>query len=343
MLAEPLVSVILPVYNGEEFVNDALASALSQTYQNLEVIAVNDGSTDGTRAILDRRAATDPRLRVVNQENGGVAKARNRAIVEARGDFIAPLDADDLWLPTKIQRQVQRILEAGGRTGFVYSWWLWINSNGRIVDHSPRWRFEGSAFETLLQMNFTGNASVPLFRRHYVDEVGGYNEELAASGAGGCEDWELALRVAERCEVAVVPEVLLGYRRRPGSMSTALDRMWRSQVLVVHAMEELRPDLHPRVIRRAGHQFALYLSGVAFWSGDLLAAVRWGLRSGYRLPFLVAPYVVRMLFRRNRSEQEQQTITPGLILDTSCIPEPLLPYDKVLSLERTCSDMDMRR
>ena len=328
----PLVSVILPVYNGVEFVGCALESALRQTYRHLEIIAIDDGSTDGTAAVLHLYALQDSRIRVFTQANGGVARARNRGLAEARGDFIAPLDADDLWQPAKIERQMQRMLEAGNETGFVYSWWVWIDHRGTVLDRSPRWMMEGSTFEVLLQINFTGNASVPLFRRRCVEEAGGYNEELVAAGAGGCEDWELVLRVAERYDAAVVPEILLGYRRRPGSMSTACDTMWRSQQQVVEAMRELRPDLHARVLRRAAHQFAMYLAGLCFWSGNRVDAFRWGLRSGCRLPLLVAPYVVRMLLHRRRRQPVFQTMRPGIALDTQRTPEPLLPYDKIPTL-----------
>jgi glycosyltransferase involved in cell wall biosynthesis len=336
MNQDPLVSVILPVYNGAEFVGDALKSALSQTYRHIEIIAVDDGSTDGTSAVLELYALRDSRIRVLTQANGGVARARNRGMAEARGDFIAPLDADDLWEPTKIDRQMQRMLAAGNEAGFVYSWWVWIDQSGKVLDRSPRWMFEGRTFETLLQINFTGNASVPLFRRHCVEEAGGYNEQLAATGAGGCEDWELVLRVAERYAAAVVPEILIGYRRRPGSMSTACETMWSSQRRVVQAMGELRPDLNARVLRRAAHQFALYLAGLCFWSGNMVAAFRWGLRSGCRLPFLVAPHVIRMLLNRHRRKPTLQTMRPGVTLDTQFTPEPLLPYDKIPTL--TCPE-----
>src|ERR1700678_4116600 len=102
---DPLVSVILPVYNGAEVVGPELESTLSQTYQNLEILVIDDGSTDGTPAILDLYAARDARIRVLSQANSGVARARNRGIAEAHGDFIAPPDADDLWDPTKIDCQ----------------------------------------------------------------------------------------------------------------------------------------------------------------------------------------------------------------------------------------------
>jgi hypothetical protein len=240
-----------------------------------------------------------------------------------------------LWEPTKIDRQIRRMLAAGHETGFVYSWWVWIDAGGTVLDRSPRWKFEGHTFETLLQINFTGSASVPLFRKHCIEEAGGYNEQLAATGAGGCEDWELVLRVAERYKAAAVPEILLGYRRRPGSMSTACDTMWRSQQRVVQSMRELRPDLNPRVPRRAAHQFALYLAGLCFWSGNMVAAFRWGLRSGCRLPFLVAPHVIRMLLTRHRRKPGLQTMRPGVTLDTQRTPEPLVPYDKIRTLRST--------
>jgi hypothetical protein len=141
--------------------------------------------------------------------------------------------------------------------------------------------------------------------------------------------------VAERYKAAAVPEILLGYRRRPGSMSTACDTMWRSQQRVVQAMRELRPDLNPRVPQRAAHQFALYLAGLCFWSGNMVAAFRWGLRSGCRLPFLVAPHVIRMLLTRHRRKPGLQTMRPGVTLDTQRTPEPLVPYDKIRTLRST--------
>src|SRR5712671_4891186 len=115
-LDEPLVSIILPVHDGEAYVGDTLDSALGQTYRNLEVIVVDDGSRDGTRAVVESFAIRDSRVHVIAQPNRGVADARNRAIAAARGEFIAPLDADDLWDPTKIERQVGRMIDAGEST-----------------------------------------------------------------------------------------------------------------------------------------------------------------------------------------------------------------------------------
>ena len=325
----PLVSVILPVFNGAEFVGCALESVLLQTYRNLEIVVVNDGSTDQTEAILQACAARDPRLRVITQSNAGVARARNRAIAESTGEFIAPIDADDVWSPDKIARQLQCMLGAGENTGLVYSWWVWIDATGKVLDRSPRWTIEGNALEKLIFINFTGSASVPLYRRRCLQQISGYNEMLAPAGAGGCEDWEVALRVAATYGVAVVPEILLGYRRRAGSMSSACGTMWRSQQLVMEGVRKLRPELKPALFRASENQFSMYLAATSYWSGDARAAWQWALRAGVRLPLLVSPYVAKMLLRPRRATRNQQTMRPGVKLQTARIPEPLLPYDRV--------------
>ena len=326
---KPLVSVIIPVYNGRDYIGEAIDSAALQTYRNLEIIVVDDGSSDGTLDILRERAAKDQRIRVISQANGGVAKARNTAIAAARGEFIAPLDADDLWLPGKIQSQMRAMLSAGDDCGFVYTWWAWIDEAGIVLDRSPRWKIEGHKLEVLILINFTGNASVPLFRKHCLVEAGGYNEKLAAAKSGGCEDWEVVLRVAAKYRIAVVQDVMLGYRRRPGSMSSAYDTMWRSQQMVMAGLRELRPDLKPAIFRGCDNQFCMYLAGLAFWSGNLKQAIGWGLRAGLRLPIFVSPYVIKMMLFGHRKPEVKQVMRAGQSIDTSRIPEALLPYDRI--------------
>jgi glycosyltransferase involved in cell wall biosynthesis len=327
--SNPLVSVILPVFNGAEFVSYALESISLQTYENLEVIVVDDGSTDGTQAILQGWTRRDPRVRLIVQANAGVARARNRAIAESSGEFVAPIDADDMWGPDKIETQVRRMRLAGEGTGLVYAWWTWIDAAGTVLDRSPHWTIEGEALDKLIFINFTGNASVPLFRRSCLDEVGGYDESLAAAKAGGCEDWDVALRIAAKYEVALVPEILVGYRRHPGSMSSACDTMWRSQQRVMEGLRTLRPDLPPALFKASENQFSMYLAGLSYWAGNLREAWRWGLRAGVRLPILVSPYVLKMLLFPPRREADAQVMRPGVKLDAERIPEPLLPYDRV--------------
>jgi hypothetical protein len=334
MAAEPLVSIILPVCNGAPWIAATLDSALGQTYPHIELIVVDDGSQDGTRAVVDARAARDCRVRVIGQTNRGVATARNRALAVARGEYVAPLDADDLWDPTKIERQVRRMLEAGDGTGLVYCWWAWIDVTGTIVDSSPRWRIEGHAHETLLQVNYTGNASVPLYRRRYLEQVGGYDVTLRERDAQGCEDWDVALKVAEQTRVAVVPARLVGYCRRRDSMSARCDRMWRSHGLMMDGARLRRPALRPALIRRSHDQFALHLAGVSFWSGAYGQAIGWAvraLRSG--LPLQILPYMIRLVSKvlLGRGRLRRRIIRPGTRFGSWALPEPLIPYDVIYS------------
>jgi len=330
---QPLVSVIIPVYNGAEFLADAIQSAATQTYRNLEIIVVDDGSTDTSHAIAQNLAAKDKRIRVIVQANGGVAKARNAAIAAAHGDFIAPLDADDLWLPTKIERQMACMLAEGDNCGFVYTWWATIDPAGEVVDRSPRWTVAGDRFDTLLLINFTGNASDPLFRKQSLVEAGGYNPKLAAAKSGGCEDFEVVLRVASRYRVGVVPEILMGYRRSPGSMSSNCDRMWRSRQMVIDGLTDYGVAIRPGVLRDADQQFCMYLAALSFWSGNVGQAIRWALRSGIRRPLRFAPYLLKIIVLPRPKHRKPLVMRPGEMLDTATIPEPLLPFNRILSLQ----------
>jgi len=328
----PLVSVVIAVYDGMSHIEDACISALNQTYPSLEVIVVDDGSTDETNRIVATLAASDPRVRLIRQQNRGVASARNAGIAAASGEFVAPLDADDVWEKTKLERQVRRLQECGSETGLVYCWWAWIDVNGIVLDRSPRWQIEGHVLNKLIEVNFTGGASVPLYRRVGIEEVGGYSMDLRERGSQGCEDWDLALRIAERYGVAVVPAVLVGYRRRGDSMSAGCDTMWRSQMQVLSSLATRQPEISPAVLRRASGQFALYLAGVSFWSGNYLQACRWALRArSFALWRAVFPHVARMLARRwlGTEPRQARTSLQNPRFDESDLPEPLMPYDRI--------------
>jgi O-antigen/teichoic acid export membrane protein/glycosyltransferase involved in cell wall biosynthesis len=236
----PLVSVIIPAHGAAATIAETLASALGQTYRNLEILAVDDGSRDSTAEIVQAIASRDRRVRLLRQANHGVASARNLGLAHASGEYIAPLDADDLWKPTKVELQVRCMEEGGPGVGLVYSWWDIIDSEGRPLATSHPWRIEGEAFEALLSMNFVGNASVPLFRRSALEEVGGYDPQFRAADAQGCEDWDLALRVAERYEVRAVPDRLVAYRRAPDAMSSNSGTMIRSHALMLEKIGSRR-------------------------------------------------------------------------------------------------------
>lgn len=322
-----LVSAVMAVHNGARFLEQACRSVLAQTYRSLELIVVDDGSTDDTSAIVARLAASESRIRPIRQSNLGVSAARNRAIREASGEFLAAIDADDVWDPTKLARQVQRLQEAGLQTGMVYCWWVWIDEHGNVQDRSPQWDVEGAMFERLVEVNFMGGASVPLFRRSSVEQVGGYDATLR-----GCEDWDLALRVARRFDVAAVPAALVGYRRTPNSLSTHCDTMWRSHQRVVAALATAEPSMPPAVLRQSTGQFRLYLSGIAFGAGRYRDACHWAFRARpLTLVLATLPYFATMLAKRllRRDGARTPRLPEHGPFEALDLPEPHVPYDRI--------------
>jgi glycosyltransferase involved in cell wall biosynthesis len=328
----PLVSIILPVCDGQAYIGATLDSALRQTYSHIEVIVVDDGSRDRTREIVEAHAARDSRIRVIRQANCGVAAARNRALAAARGEFIAPIDADDIWDPTKLERQVRRMVGCGDGTGLVYCWWMWIDIDGRVLDCSPRWQVEGRVAQALMLVNFTGNASVPLYRRRCLEEIGGYDVALRERGAQGCEDWDVALKVAERSHVAVVPSMLVGYRRHRQSMSAQSERMRRSHALIMSAAQRRHPALSSGLIRQSRDQFALHLAGVSYWTGAYGQAIGLGLQAARSTVMLeILPYVARLFAKRifPRNDRMRGMILPGVSFSDVAAPQALIPYDRI--------------
>jgi glycosyltransferase involved in cell wall biosynthesis len=268
----PRVSIIVPARNAEDTLEQTLASALSQTERDLEVVVLDDGSDDATAAIVERLARSDHRVRLLQQAASGVAAARNAAIAASTGEFIAPLDADDIWAPTKIERQLARFASASPRTGLVYAWSIVIDEESRPIMRAPAWRLEGCVLPMLATFHFLGSASSPLIPRRVIEEVGGYDVELRARGAQGCEDWDLALRIAARHEFALAPGYLVGYRRRATSMSSDVGAMWRSYASVMARLAQAHPDLPAPLFRWSRSGFQRYLAGL---SGDTRRALRW--------------------------------------------------------------------
>lgn len=279
MSNQGLVSVIVPAYNAENFIGETLNSVLSQTYEKIEVIVVDDGSRDLTAAIVKNAASRDRRLKLLRQSNLGVAAARNLAIERSSGEYIAPIDADDLWYPSKIEKQILSLESAGPKAGASYCWCVSINERGKVLGLGPRWDLEGEVYQPLVLRNFIGNASVPLFRCEYLRRIGGYNAELRARNAQGCEDWEICLRLAEICEFRVVKEYLSAYRCYTQSMSYDHSAMAKSYALVIDDVQRRHPEIADRVYRWSKGMFYLYLATKSNACGDLRTSYRWLLRA----------------------------------------------------------------
>jgi glycosyltransferase involved in cell wall biosynthesis len=294
----PLISVIIPAHNAARFIERTLTSAQRQTYGNIEIIVVDDGSEDQTPVLVEDAASRDARIRLLGQPHRGVAVARNHAIAHARGEFIAPLDADDLWFPTKLEQQMLRMRQAGPTTGLVYSWWVAVNEDDTIVGAADRWTVEGDAFQALVLRNFIGNASVPLIRRACLDQVGTYDTTLRARGGQGCEDWDLTLRIAEHYDVRCAPAYLSGYRAVDDSMSTDVDAMGRSYDFIIGAIEQRHPEIASELLQWSRSNFYQYLASTSYNSGQFVHTLRW-LRHVVRVDplALLSTGVIKMAFK----------------------------------------------
>ncbi len=256
----PLVSAIIPAYNAARFIEATLESILAQTYQNIEVIVVDDGSKDATPEIVRKFSDRDPRITLIQQANAGVAAARNRAIQSAKGEFVAPIDADDIWYPHKLEKQVQCFLEANSEVGLVYAWSAHIDEDRGLTGGFNAGNREGRVLLDLVYRDFVGNGSVPLMRRSCLEQIGGYNKNLRERGAQGCEDWDIALRMAELYEFRVVPEILVGYRQSFGSMSSLGTVMQKSYNLTVTTIKANHPEIPNIIYQWSKAEFYYYLA-----------------------------------------------------------------------------------
>jgi glycosyltransferase involved in cell wall biosynthesis len=263
-----LVSVVVPSYNASRYICETLESVLAQTYRNFEVIVIDDGSKDHTPDIVADYARRDSRIRLVKQPNSGVGVARNRGIAEAFGEFIAPLDADDVWYPQKLEKQVASLERGGEEWGFAYCWSKSINERGEAFLPLAHWPIRGRVFYALTYKNIIGNASVPLFRASAVREVGGYRTRAEQSGVQGCEDWDFALRVAAKYLVDEVPDYLVGYRQISSTMSSDVLAMAKSYEFIMSELRRNYPKIPKKLMGWSAGHFYNYMLPIAYSSGN---------------------------------------------------------------------------
>lgn len=219
-MSEPLVSIIMPAYNAERFIEESIRSVMAQTYRHWELIVVDDGSTDRTAKIAQALSARDPRIKCLRQPNKKVAGAKNTGINNSRGQLIAFIGADDLWLREKLALQVDAIEETGA--DILFSDGYLFPDNETADETRPfrtlKGRYSGAEmFELLLIQNRIPDLSV-LFRQKVWRETGPFNE--APEYYRGCEDYEFWLRAAERGAVFYgMEERLVRYRLHSDSMT----------------------------------------------------------------------------------------------------------------------------
>jgi len=218
----PLVSVVIPAYNGQEFIREAIESALAQTYRPIEILVIDDGSPVSMKEAV---AGFGPEVRYLRQENGGTASARNLGWRSAGGEFIALLDQDDLWLPQKLERQVPRFAE-DPRIGLVAGWMEVFDT----VTGEPKGTYEPPEEMTVHDM--LGHELPPvqtmIFRKSALEKIGGFDASMR-----GTDDWDVNIRMAAEYRVVSVQEVLGRARMHPSQQGSNGEQMYRNSLRVL--------------------------------------------------------------------------------------------------------------
>ena len=271
------VSVIIPCYNAAPFLGETLESVLCQTVRAREVIVVDDGSTDGSSDVAKQFG---PPVRLICQENAGLAAARNRGIEEARGEWIAFVDADDLWEPHKLEKQLAKAAEG---FDFVYCNATnfgdcgWLPSDRSQHSSLP----EGMVFEELLLGNFI-TASGVIAKRALLLQNKMFNSDFKS-----CEDWALWLELSTLTPFGSVREPLVRYRVHPGAMSKNVETMTHYGLKALTLARSLPvADTVPERVWRTARANVHYVGGIRFE----LAGKRWPALRQYIRSLTLAPW-----------------------------------------------------
>ncbi|MEM7267641.1 MAG: glycosyltransferase family A protein [Pseudomonadota bacterium] len=279
----PKASIIIPAYNTEEYIADALEGALAQSCPDYEVIVVNDGSTDGTMNVVDRYTS-DRRLKVVEQANRGLNGARNSGIHAAESPFIGICDADDIWLPGKLALHL-RHFKADSRVGLSFSPSAMIDEDGAPLGLTQSPQLRGIDAEVLMRCNPVGNGSAAVLARKALDDIAyrpegeterdwWFDETLRQSTDIEC--W-IRLALTTNWKIEGVDGALTLYRINSGGLSANVPRQLETWEKMVAKMAEINPEFVARNAPRARSYQLRYLARrcVTLRDGGLAWAMAW--------------------------------------------------------------------
>jgi glycosyltransferase involved in cell wall biosynthesis len=248
-----LVSVIIPTYNSEIYVCKAIDSVLAQTYQNIEVIVVDDGSTDGTLDVLRKYG---DKIGVLTQKNFGPSSARNKGIRHAKGEYIAFLDSDDYWTKDKLEKQI-KVIKSDSEIKFVNCSAFLIDANTNTKRISTQMNLPpNKLIKELYIRNVAGNPPGWLVARECFDAVGLFDESLKVA-----EDWDMALRLSKRFKFFVVTEPLLYVTSRRGSQSSFAEMNLKNEL---RFLKKILTKEVPFFTRRRAYSYRYFCASWAF-------------------------------------------------------------------------------
>jgi glycosyltransferase involved in cell wall biosynthesis len=251
----PFISVIIPAYNRSHCIAEALDSVLGQTYKNLELIVVDDGSTDDTQQVLARY---EGRLTAPRTHHGGPSAARNTGIRAARGDYIAFLDSDDLWLPRKLELQV-RFFEKNPAARICQTEEIWIRNGVRVNPMKKHKKYSGWIFRQCLPLCIVSPSAVMLHRSIF-DRIGLFDETMPA-----CEDYDLWLRIAPHYPIYLIDRPLIikrgGHDDQQSRTVPMLDRLRIQALCKVLAGGALNKELYGFALAELEKKCAVHANG----------------------------------------------------------------------------------
>lgn len=243
----PKVSVIITTYNSMAYLPQTVESVLRQTFTDFEVLLVDDGSSDSTLEWAS--GLVDPRVKLISQQNQGVCVARNTGIAHARGEYVSFLDSDDLWEPTKLEKQV-RCLEDNPALGLVHTWLALIDEEGNLTGRVLASNAEDDVWKQIVQKNSVACSSV-LVRRCCFETVGDFDTDLRVA-----EDWDMWIRIAERYQFGLIKEPLVRYRQRVNSKSKNYpSRVQDFRIIIEKAFQSAPLEFLPLRNQSYGHVY----------------------------------------------------------------------------------------
>jgi glycosyltransferase involved in cell wall biosynthesis len=290
-MSAPLISVVIPAYNAERTIPATLLSVLRQTVDDLEVIVVDDGSTDNTFDVV--RSYEDPRLRILRQENAGHAGARNAGIGHTTGKYVAFVDADDLWLPRKLEAQLA-FLRGHPDVRALHSAAIHVDDGLRplFIGQCPDGK--NSLIDVLCFRGLPGFMCTPIIERQLLDELGRFDQSLII-----LQDWDLAIRLARRGELHSISEPLALYRVHSANQSKTLELHVEPGERILGALFQ-DPELPPEIRQSRPYIYAHFyamLCGGAFQLRRFSDAALWG-RKAVASDARVLPYLFGLPARR---------------------------------------------
>lgn len=259
----PRVSVVVPAYDALPFLPETLASVLAQSYRDIEVLVVDNGSTDGTAEHVQQ--VEDPRVRLLRlPQNRGISGGCNAGLAEATGEYVAPMEADDLWHVDKLARLVA-VLDADPEAVLAYSFVELIDAEGRRSGNIVGRPVEGDVREELLEDVLVPCGSSPVMRRAPLVAAGGWDETFRSS-----PDWELYVRLAPAGTFRVVPEPLVGYRQHRTNTSVNWETTSRDIERILERAWAQAPTDDPGQARRTRTtaRMTLYFGWKSLRAGD---------------------------------------------------------------------------